>query len=388
MIRFFSTYFPKRTVLLGFSELCLVCFALVAATITRLGPSDASSMLGDGHGSLKISVVSATFMTCMYYFDLYDSSILSNSREVFTRLIQVLGTVCILLALVYYLYPPLELGRGISLIGLVFVATLLSLWRKLFSLWNSEAKFSERTLMLGNGPLAEALFREFESRPELGLRIVGRVSDIADNNGDHHCADKQSSSVAEFLETVTALRADRVVIAMAERRGKLPIAHLLSLKCHGVRIEDGSEMYEAVTGKVPIESICLSWLLFSPGFRPSRALLFYKRVASILVSAIGLILSLPLLPFIILAIKLTSPGALLYRQKRVGRDGAVFYCNKFRTMRADAEASTGPAWATDDDPRITTVGRIMRKTRMDEIPQLWNVLVGDMSLVGPRPERP
>ena len=114
----------------------------------------------------------------------------------------------------------------------------------------------------------------------------------------------------------------------------------------------------------------------------------YKRVASVLVSIVGLLLSLPLLPFIILVIKLTSPGPVFYRQRRVGRDGVVYYCYKFRTMRADAEADTGPTWAGDDDPRITSVGRFLRQSRMDEIPQLWNVLRGDMSLVGPRPERP
>jgi exopolysaccharide biosynthesis polyprenyl glycosylphosphotransferase len=155
-----------------------------------------------------------------------------------------------------------------------------------------------------------------------------------------------------------------------------------------VLIQDGTDVYEAVTGKVPIESLRLSWLLFSPGFHISRFLVIYKRLASIVVSIIGLLLSLPLLPFIALAIKLTSPGPLFYKQKRVGQDGTVFHCYKFRTMRADAEADTGATWALDDDPRITRVGGFLRAARLDEIPQLWNVLMGDMSLVGPRPERP
>jgi sugar transferase (PEP-CTERM system associated) len=175
---------------------------------------------------------------------------------------------------------------------------------------------------------------------------------------------------------------------MEERRGKLPVDLLLSLKNRGVQVQDGNDVYESITGEVPIESIRLSWLLFSSGYFASRLFLFYKRFASLATSIVGLVLSLPLLPLVVLAIKLSSPGHIFYRQIRVGRDGKVFRCYKFRTMRSDAEADSGPTWATDDDPRITRVGRFLRKTRIDEIPQLLNVLRGDMSLVGPRPERP
>jgi sugar transferase (PEP-CTERM system associated) len=175
---------------------------------------------------------------------------------------------------------------------------------------------------------------------------------------------------------------------MEERRGKLPVNLLLTLKNRGVRVQDGNDVYESITGKVPIESIRLSWLLFSPGSHASRLFLLYKRFASIVISIVGLLLSLPLFPFVILAIKLSSPGRIFYWQNRVGRDGVVFRCYKFRTMRTDAESDTGPTWAEYDDPRITRVGKFLRKTRIDEIPQLVNVLKGDMSLVGPRPERP
>jgi exopolysaccharide biosynthesis polyprenyl glycosylphosphotransferase len=175
---------------------------------------------------------------------------------------------------------------------------------------------------------------------------------------------------------------------MGDRRGKLPVNVLLSLKCRGLQVQDGAEVYEAITGKVPIESIRLGWLLFSPGCHASAFHLAYKRAASILISILGLLLTLPLLPFVILVIKLTSRGPAFYHQKRVGRDGRVYECYKFRTMRADAEADSGPTWTGDEDPRITGVGKVLRLSRMDEIPQLWNVLRGDMSLVGPRPERP
>ena len=140
---------------------------------------------------------------------------------------------------------------------------------------------------------------------------------------------------------------------------ELPVDALLSLKCRGLQVQDGVEVYEAITGKVPIESIRLGWLLFSPGCHASRFHLAYKRSASVVVSILGLLLTLPLLPFIILAIKLTSAGPVLYRQKRVGRDGNIFNCYKFRTMRADAEADSGATWALDNDPRITRVGKFL-----------------------------
>jgi len=397
LIRLLHAYFPARTLFLGISEACLVSFAFLGATVARLGAGGAGLVFNSQHGSLKIVVISLVIVICMYYFDLYDTSILGNHREVLIRITQTLLTVYSLSVLLYYLYPPLELGRGISVIGLVFTAMLLLLWRGLFTKINSVPKFSTRALILGEGSLAELLETEFEARPELGLRVVGRFLPGANGNGIHpggyepaeFIGDHPTTDLTDDLSnTVKLLRANRVVVAMGDRRGKLPVDALLSLKCRGLQVQDGVEVYEAITGKVPIESVRSGWLLFSPGCHASRFHMIYKRAASVLVSIVGLPLCLPLLPFVILAIKLTSPGPVFYRQKRVGRDGVEYFCYKFRTMCADAEADSGPTWADDDDPRITSVGRFLRQSRLDEIPQLWNVLKGDMSLVGPRPERP
>ena len=395
MIRLLHAYFPKRTLFLGVSEACLVSLAFITATVARLGTGRAGDVFVYQHGSLKILAMGIAIVVCMHYFDLYDTSILCNRREVPIRIIQALGTVYSLSVFLHYLYPPLELGRGIFVIGLTFTALVLLFWRRLFSKINSAPEFADRALIFGEGPLADLLETEFESRPELGLRVVGRVSPT--ENGNQHRSNQPSEfhrdprlgeTADDLASTVKLLRATSIVVAMGDRRGKLPVDVLLSLKCRGLQVQDGVEVYEAITGKVPIESIRLGWLLFSPGCHASRYHLAYKRGASILVSIVGLLLCLPLLPFIILAIKLTSPGPALYRQKRVGREGVVFYCYKFRTMRPDAEADTGATWASDDDPRITRVGKFLRMSRLDEIPQLWNVLKGDMSLVGPRPERP
>jgi sugar transferase (PEP-CTERM system associated) len=395
LIRLLNAYIPKRTLLLGISEACLITLALLASALARLGAGEARLMLTYQYGTIKILFVSVAFLTCMYYFDLYDSAIVSNRREALVRLIQVLGVAYIALGLLYYLYPPMKLGRGIFHLGFLFVGLLLLLWRRLFSVINSTQRLAERVLILGEGALAESLLREIEMRPELGIRVAGREEMRA--NG-HHFGNREIGEMpltlarGGFSKELAAGRPvrgiDRIVVAMEERRGKLPVDLLLSLKNRGVQVQDGNDVYESITGKVPIESIRLSWLLFSSGSHASRLFLIYKRFASVVISIVGLLLSLPLLPFVALAIKLSSPGRVLYSQNRVGRDDRVFRCYKFRTMRSDAEAGTGPAWAEEDDPRVTQVGRFLRKTRIDEIPQLLNVLRGDMSLVGPRPERP
>ena len=395
MIRLLHAYFPVRTLFLGITETILVSLAFLAATVARLGPGGAGYVLSSQHGSIKIFFISVAFVICMYYFDLYDSAVLGNRREVLIRLTQVLGTVYCLLLLLYYLYPPLELGRGISIIGLVLVSLCLFFWRRLFSKINSIPDFADRVVILGDGPLADILQLEYESRPELGLRVVGRIPAIDysySNIGSERPSSGREPRGKQTAEDLTSalkfFRATSIVVAMSDRRGKLPVDALLALKCRGMQVHDGADLYEAITGKVQTEYVRLGWLLFSPGCHASKIHLTYKRAASILVSITGLLLTLPLLPLIYLAIRLTSRGPALYRQKRVGRDGIEFLCYKFRTMRQDAEADTGPTWATDDDPRITRVGAFLRMTRLDEIPQLWNVLRGDMCLVGPRPERP
>ena len=387
MIRLLNAYFPRRTFFLGVSEGLLVALAFIVAAIARLGATDASVMLSYEQGFLKVMVVVGAFVVCLYYFDLYDSAILSNRREVLTRLVQVLGTSCLLLALLYYVYPPLELGRGIFLIGTVFVSVLLFLWRRLFLVVNSVSRFADRVLILGDGLVAELLSKEISQRPELALNVIGRMSEQTDGGRDNTNV-QGSGDIADLPQYVRSHRVNRIIVAMGDRKGKLPVEQLLAVKSRGVLIQDATEVYEAITGKVPLESLRLGWLLFSPSFSDFRFVLIYKRLAAVLVSLIGLLLTVCLVPFIAIAIKLSSPGPILYRQKRVGREGIVFNCYKFRTMRQDAEADTGATWTADDDPRITKVGSFLRTSRLDEIPQLWNVLMGDMSLVGPRPERP
>jgi sugar transferase (PEP-CTERM system associated) len=193
---------------------------------------------------------------------------------------------------------------------------------------------------------------------------------------------------AHLIGIATEKGVHRVIVAMLDRRGTLPVEELLDMRLAGVKIEEATSWLEKISGRIEVEQLYPSWLIFTDGFRASSFFGMVRRALSFSVALIGLMMALPLMPFIYLAVKLDSPGPALYRQQRVGRGNSRFTCYKFRTMRQDAEADTGATWATDDDPRITRVGKFLRTSRLDEIPQLWCVLKGDMHFVGPRPERP
>ena len=382
MIRLLNVYFPARTVLLGVSEVALVCIAFTMAVIARFG-RDADLVLEDEHGIYKIALVACIYLLSMYYLDLYDTKVLRNRHEILTRLLQVVGLGGVILAIVYYLYPDAQLGRSVLLIGLGVAAPLLVLWREAFLWMLNSFDFSEKTLIVGHSPLALALNREIRTRRELGLDTVGYV-DAAD--GGWTISGLPFLGVLEELaDLITRHRVTRVIVAMADRRGKLPLDQLLSLKTKGLVVEDGADLYENVTGKIQLDALRPAWLLFSPGFRVSRALLAYKRALSLSVSLICLIAFSPLLVIVAIAVKLDSKGPAIYRQSRVGKDGNLFYLYKFRTMFDGADANGNHLPAVENDERFTRIGRWLRRVRIDELPQLYNILRGDMDFVGPRP---
>jgi exopolysaccharide biosynthesis polyprenyl glycosylphosphotransferase len=320
----------------------------------------------------------------MYYFDLYQSSILHSRREIVIRLTQVLGTIYSLFVLLYYLYPPLELGRGIFIIGLLFAAAALLLWRELFLMINRVPEFSARTLVLGDGPMGQSLIRELGLRPELGMRVVGQLKTL-ENGHDKSALISTADQTETFLTSVNFYQPDHIVVALSERRGCFPTEALLQLKSRGVFIHDGTELYEAVTGKIPPEALRMSWLLFSPGFRISRRLVVCKRAISFVLSFIGLVITLPLMGLIALAIFLDSGGPVFFKQERVGQNGRIFILYKFRTMLVGTDDGRNPQPTEIADTRFTRIGRVLRRTRLDELPQLFNILLGDMEFIGPRP---
>jgi sugar transferase (PEP-CTERM system associated) len=267
-------------------------------------------------------------------------------------------------------------------VGLSILTVALAGWRSAYTWMVRQPFLRERVYVLGSGPRAEQLVDALRRRTELGMDVVGWAG--AMGNGSL----TRETLGAYLISLWQNHQVDRIIVALSDRRGMMPVSELLQLRVRGVKIEDATALLEKVNGKLDVDSLNPSWLIFSEGFRLNAAFLVARRVLSVVISLALLVLVLPLIPLIALAVRLSSPGPVFYRQKRVGLHGTVFSCYKFRTMRTDAEADTGPTWAGDDDPRITPVGGFLRRTRLDEIPQLWNVLRGDMGFVGPRPERP
>jgi exopolysaccharide biosynthesis polyprenyl glycosylphosphotransferase len=380
MIRFFNAYFPTRTVLLGASEAVLTTAAFVLAIIAAMGPFDARMFIGYEQGGDRIALVVCVFIMCMYYFDLYDSTVLRSQREVFTRLIQVFGAVCIILALVYSLFPAMRLQQNVFGAGALAAASVTVLWRRLFSLVSTWPLFMERVLVLGDGVLAQNLLKEIHDRRELGIQVVAHISE--DQDWSSWQRPGMPAFAAEIDRVTRVLRVRRIIVSMKERRGRLPVESLLALKKRGVMIQDGSELYQIITGKISLDSLLPSMLLFSPGFQVSRLFLLYKRTFSLVFSAVALLLTFPLMLLQAVVIRLDSPGPSIFRQRRIGKDGKIFTLYKFRSMY---EGVDGDRPAAKDDARCTRVGRWLRASRLDELPQLWNIFRGDMHLVGPRP---
>lgn len=381
MLRVLNVYFPARTLLLGVSEIGLVCLAFTVAVFARFG-RDADLVLQDEGGIYKIALVAGIYLLSMYYLDLYDSKVLRNRHEVLTRLIQVVGLGGMILAIVYYFYPDAQLGRSTLVMGLVLAVPLLVLWREIFLRVLNSFQLCEKTIIVGHGPLAVALNREIRTRRELGLQVVGYVD--ASDQGSNLSGLPFLGTPPDLADVITQHHVMRVIVAMPDRRGKLPIEQLLSLKTKGVVVQDGAELYESIAGRIQLDALRPAWLLFSPGFHVSRTLLAYKRCLAVLVSLICLLISLPLQLIVAIAIKLDSKGPAIYKQKRVGKGGKLFYLFKFRTM-VDGADSNGNRPAEENDERFTRIGRRLRRVRLDELPQLYNILRGDMDFVGPRP---
>ncbi len=383
MVRLFHAYFPIRTLLLALADALIIVVGLTAGTMAVYG-SRFSPVFAYTEILPKIAVAGIVCMLCIHYFDLYSSHVLADSREVATRLSQVVGTCAIILAVLYYAYPGLKLHHRILVTGMILVGALLVGCRKLFFVLNGVSRLNQRVVLLSGGPLAVSLAHEFKSRPELGVQALGYIGDSADV-ASGYLGLRRLGDFEDLVDVVEEKRVDRVIVTMSERRGRLPLEPLLDLKSRGVKVEDGAEVYESVTGRIPLESLRLSQLVFSEGFRVSDITLLYKRGISVALSLLSLLLALPYMLLIAIAIRLESPGPALFRQKRIGKNGEPFTLYKFRSMRVDADQDGFPRPVEADDKRLTRVGRWLRRSRMDELPQLYNILRGDMYFIGPRP---
>ena len=372
MIRSQHAYLPARLLFLGASEILLATSAFLVAMVAFHGLLNTIISLSYQQGAIKILLVIVTIAVCMYYFDLYDPLILHSGRETFTRLVQVLASMCFIVAALYALFPSVRLNRYVFIVGTFAAGLFLLLWRELFvSTW---PMFRERVLVFGSGNLAGFLLQEMRNHPELNLEVV------------HHIPESQSGNYsAELVRTVEQQRIRKIIVALGDRRGRLPFDSLLELKRQGIFIQDGHDLYETLTGKIDLSTLRPSSILFSPEFQPSRFYPIMKRIASFLIALTILVLALPVMLLVAIAIRLDSEGPVMLNQRRVGKLGRIFTVHKFRSMYQGSENTTIHRPASQQDERITRVGHWIRARRLDELPQLWNVLRGDMELVGPRP---
>lgn len=387
MIRTFNQYSSPKSLAFFLAEGFLIFSSVVLAVSFRFS-FEHRLVLSYDMLFIKALIITTVCQLCIFYNDLYCPKDGKYFHGLLPRLSQSIIAAVLILTVLYYLFPWLTIGRGIFIICFTLCPLLLLVWRYVYRWMVDQHLLKERILIIGSGPLAKEIGVEILSLKTLGYQIVGFIDKDPAKVG---LPLLNPGIIGEYLQLSTIAqeeRINRIIVALTERRGSLPTDALLRCKLLGIRVEDGISFFEQMTGKIPLEGLKPSWLIFSDGFKIKKAKKLIKRSMDIVLSMIGLILAIPFFLVIPLLIRLDSLGSIFYRQERVGENGRIFRLLKFRSMKVDAEADLGPVWAQDDDPRITRVGRFIRETRIDELPQLLNVLKGEMSFVGPRPERP
>ncbi len=355
----------------------------------RLGLSGSTYELQEKNGWLKILLASAVCLLSLYFYDLYDYIVMTNRRELLLRLVQALGIGWVFLALLFYLVPPLLIGRGVSLISVPVILGLLLGWRIAIHSLTGHPEIGEKILVVGTGQTALDTAEAVWERRDAGYRIVGFVSENGAKPREKLGRSEILGRAIDLEGIIRSEKIDRVVIAVRERRGAFPTEALLKMSLAGdVSIEECTSFFERITGKVHVDMLRPSWLIFAGRRRESPFRLLIREFVHRSMAFVGLVLSLPIAILTAVLIKIESRGPVFYRQERIGRNGRLFNVIKFRSMRIDAEADGQPIWAASNDERATRVGRVIRKLRIDEIPQFWNILKGEMNFVGPRPERP
>ena len=384
MIRLFKHYVPHAVLLLGLIDLLLLLGAAEAGWILRARQigMDVDQITTRAAPLISFAL---SIQTAMIAVGVYGTEALQSIRFAFARLLVAISLGVIFLSVMHFVLPDLTLWRSNSLYAMALaIALLLAVRLLLGSMLGGEA-FKRRLVVLGAGNRANRI-RELEQRKGAGFLIVGY---IAMNDGTQVIPEAiNRSAIYNLADFVVRLAASEVVLALEERRNALPLSDLLRIKTTGVHVNEISTFLERETGRVDLDSVNPSWLIFSDGFSAGRRLSsIAKRLFDVIASSILLLLTGPIILIAAILVKLDSKGPAFYRQQRVGLFGEEFWIVKLRTMRQDAEVSGQAVWAEKDDPRITRLGYWLRKLRIDELPQTWTVLKGEMSFVGPRPER-
>jgi sugar transferase (PEP-CTERM system associated) len=386
VIRLFKVSIPSAAIALILSEAILLFSCYVVAEYAT--DISASVYVLDENGLWKVGLVVVIVLTGLYFFDLYENFRIVSRIALIQQYCTVMGVAFLIQALLNYgRWNELVLPKWAMMYGTAGALVVLPLWRMAFAkvVWN--ALGARKLLFLGSSDVVREVVRRIIERPELGLAAVGFL-DSALSAPEKLTTVPRLGGIPDLDTTVAEHKPDAIIVGLAERRGNLPVERLLDLRLSGIYVEEAAITYETVFHRVSLRDLRPSQLIFSGELGPHGHNLAVQTVYSFILALIALTIASPIMLLVALSIKLSSPGPVLFRQKRVGLNGAPFTIFKFRSMRQDAEAKTGAVWAIKDDPRITPVGRFLRKLRLDEIPQLFNVLRGDMAIVGPRPERP
>lgn len=374
----------KRIILLVLGDCTAALLAILAAIPVRFQKmptaEDASKL-----GSVRVALFVLIVVFLSFLVEIYKNHHELITREIAVKIATSLGASCFVFSFFTYTTAADMYGRELLVFAIIIFGILQFVFHESYRMYVKFRGFARRIVILGVGHAAGDM---------------GAIIPESDENyllsGYVQCSDEPPqvplSTILEnkggLYETVKREKADKIVVSLTERRGVFPFQEVMACKLAGVEVVDAPSFYEHVTGKLFLEGINPSWIIFSDGFKVSRLSKVLKRSVDVLCASVGLILTLPFLPLIILAIKLDSAGPIFYRQERVGEMEKNFILYKFRTMRTDAENETGAVWAQENDTRVTRIGKFLRKSRIDELPQFFNILCGEMSMVGPRPERP
>ena len=378
MIRIVNRLVPLRTLALRISEGLLIFAALLVACRADVGEHLASTPAYS-----QVGLVGIVILFCMYCLDVYEPQITSHHAHSLWRVMQAMGLTLLIIAVVPYAWLSVRIDLATVLFGMLLVGAALTTSRYLFAELARRPALAEPAVVWGSGPLAASIIRELRRRPDIGIRVLGIVDhDYAGDTfeGLHYLGPP------EVIWTMAASgEARRIIVAVGERRGCLPVERLMAVKAAGLSVEDGTELYENLTGKVWLGAFSIGLLLFSRRVERSLVRLFLNRSLSVFFAVIVLIIAAPVMLITALLIRLDSDGPALLRQTRVGENGRYFTLFKFRSMKLGADRAESLAPATPDDPRCTRIGKWIRRFHLDELPQLFNILKGDMYFVGPRP---
>jgi sugar transferase (PEP-CTERM system associated) len=390
MLKILSRYVSLKTLLLLVTEVFWI-----AAVMTVLGNLYAHYVAHWEEGvdvpflAVRVALITLICQVSLYYNDLYDLEVVNSRQELLIRILQSFGVACLVLFPVFWIFPKMVIHSSNVVAAAVLVGVLILLgWRMLITLAYRIYEVPKRVMILGTGSLAMDMVGALHARSDLSLKVIGLIGGASEDTSMVPESLKVLGSMDKLEELAELHAVNRVVVALSDRRGTLPIRELLALKLRGVEIDDAHSLYEKVTGKIRTTALPPSWLVFGEGFQELHRKVRHKEVFDFFLALIAGVVALPIAAVVAVIVKLDSRGPIMFKQERVGYKGKPFMMFKFRTMRIDAEAIGGPQWASEDDPRITRAGRWLRKTRLDEIPQLWNVLRGEVSIVGPRAERP